>query len=164
MNEQELTKLQESLSEVVGSCEVEGVGTTMVTKLDAISSKWRQTWTAILKGTDQDGYVVYRAKKYPGIEDKPDLQTRRAAYEFAVERVLDTQYTEVECDEPTHAQQMVEQNIRLAVAITRVIDKDAYDSYKAMREAAGLDVSARRSAYLQVCKAFLQASYKLANV
>ena len=164
---EKLTELKDDLTSVVTSHKVEGVGETPVTKLDILSSRWRQTASQILKTIDADAYAKYRTMKYPdGPESTPGLPTRKKAYAFAVRRFLDLTYTEIEPDEPTKAQVVGEGWRQQAVQLLRVIDPDGYAEYRKMKYGQGKtpDLKTRKAAYAFAVARFLEASYKLAGV
>jgi hypothetical protein len=162
--EQEAQEIKDHLSEMVATINVEGAGDTMVTRLDAISSQWRQTWSAILKQTDSEGHNEYKAKKYKPGHENPDLATRKVAYEFVVERVIDKQVTDIEPLELTKAQSMVIDLIRQAASILKVVAEDDYQSVKALLATNPYDLINRRDVYRTIAKLFLKHTYKLANV
>lgn len=161
-----LAALKDDLGSVVTSHDVAGVGETPITKLDVLSSRWRQTCVAILKAEDKDAYEKYRAMKYPdGKGSKPDLPTRRKAYAFAARRLLDISYTEIEPDAPSNLQAAGEHWRQQAVQLLRVIDPDGYAEYRKRKYGKGKspDLKTRKAAYAFAIAAFLEASYKIAG-
>ncbi len=86
-----LAAAKEDLTTPVTTHKIEGVGETLVTKLDIISHGWRQTAVRLLRVLDPDGYQQYRKLKY-GAGKNPDHRTRMKAYQFAVARFLDVGY------------------------------------------------------------------------
>lgn len=65
--------------------------TYTITKLDMVSSQWRQAAVQILRILDPEGYAHYRKLKYEKGQ-KPDLKTRKKAYSYAIRRFLDISY------------------------------------------------------------------------
>lgn len=67
---------------------------TKITKLDAISSQWRQTAVKLLKELSPADYEKYRAIKFEGVPmgQRPSLDQSRAAYLFAMQRFLEISY------------------------------------------------------------------------
>jgi hypothetical protein len=94
-NQQESEKLEQMkahLTEPVTAHHIEGTeGETPITRLDMLSSQWRQTATHLLKVIDPKAYAKYREMKYAG-GPNPDHATRMAAYKFAVHAFLDASY------------------------------------------------------------------------
>ncbi len=163
---EKLAAVQDDLQSVVTTQEIDGVGLQPITKLDALSSRWRQMATAILKKEDPDAYVKYRGLKYPdGPESKSDLVTRKKAYAFAMRHFLDISYTETEPDTPTVMQAAGEHWRQQAVQLLRVIDADAYAEYRKRKYSKGKepDLKTRKAAYAYAIAAFLEASYKIAG-
>ena len=62
-----------------------------VSRLDFVGHQWRRTAVELLKVLDPEAHKEYRSMKYRG-GSKPDLATRRKAYEFAVRRFLELSY------------------------------------------------------------------------
>jgi hypothetical protein len=166
---QEAVKLAaaaEDLKSVVTSHDIEGVGETPISKLDIISSRWRQTAAQALKAENPEGYEEYRTLKYPdGPDSKPDFATRKKAYRFAVLRFLNISYTAVEPDQPTQVQVVGESWRQCAVQLLKVLDVDAYAEYRKRKygKSKSPDLKTRRAAYAFACDRFLDVSYKLAG-
>jgi hypothetical protein len=173
-SKQEQEQLKESLGEVIGAVEIEGTeGETMITKLDAISGNWRRSVTRALMHTDEASYKKYREIKYSGgANDNPDLKKRREAYDFAVEAFVDAVMPGTDFANPFEwgqPQMALVGVIQQAVSIVRVVAPEEYSAWQvAISMAKGedgfiADKDALRSALVTVCKAFLSATYKLAN-
>ncbi len=88
---EKLAAAKEDLTTPVTTHEIEGVGETLVTKLDIISHGWRQTAVRLLRVLDPEAYQRYRKLKY-GAGKNPDHRTRMKAYQFAVARFLEASY------------------------------------------------------------------------
>jgi len=90
MDQKALESAQAELKSPVSEAEINGQE-VVVTKLDCISTQWRQTATKLLRLTDPKAYAEYRKIKYSG-GPNPDLATRMKAYEFAVVAFLKSSY------------------------------------------------------------------------
>ena len=100
---QEAEKLAEQrealLTAVAFAVVQEGQEPTPITRLDVLSSNWRQMAARLLKVIDPESYAKYRAMKYgsDGQNRNPEFAARKRAYQFAIRRFLETSYKIAGC-------------------------------------------------------------------
>ena len=165
---EKLAALKDDLGSAVAMTEIkEGQGETLITKLDVVSSRWRQMAVHVLKQLDEESYAEYRKLKYgeAGEVTDPDIAQRKKAYRFAVTRFLDLSYTEIEPDAPSQLQVAGEMWRQQAVQLLKIVDPEAYAEYRKMKYGAGKspDLDVRKAAYKFALLRFLDASYKIAG-
>jgi hypothetical protein len=170
-NSEKFEMMKAALTKEIKKIDVDGVPTS-ITQLDLESTHWRQFAVTVLKEEDEEGYAEYRRRKYGEGDDaveKPDLKQRKLAYLYAVTRFLDLSYTATTPESPTKLQVAGEMWRQRAVTFLRVLDPEAYATYRERKYGTGddkidnPDFAQRKKAYRFAMRRFLQKSYRHAG-